>query len=78
MPISAEQRSDGFDDSAPLITLNQATNLRSKNITVLGTIKNNGSKIVCSSLLTNPLSSDSSDPVVICVKFPGITTSMLF
>ena len=77
MPISAEQRSDGFDDSAPLVTLNQAMNLRSKNLTVLGTIKNNGSKIVCFSLLLSPQSSDRSDPVVIRVKFTGIITSML-
>ena len=73
--ITAEQRKNGFDDSAPLVTIDQATNLRSRNLTVLGTSGNNGSNITCSAiLLSSPPSSTTSDPVVIRVIVPGMNT----
>ena len=80
-PITAEQRENEFDDSSPLVTIDQATNLRSKNLTVLGTFGNNGSNITCSAvLLSNPPSINTSDPVLIHVIVPGMTTisCMLF
>ena len=80
-PITAEQRNNGFDDSAPPVTIDQATNLRSRNLTVLGTLENNGSTITCSAVLqSSPPSANTSDPVVIRVIVPGMTTisCMLF
>ena len=53
-------KQQGYDEG-PVMTIDEDSNIRTTNLTVTGTISDNGSTIRCSAVLLNPLSVANSD-----------------
>ena len=69
--ITAELRSRGFDDSAPLVTLNATQNLQTSTLRVFGSVNNNGTNITCVVVFIMSLSEDESEAALLLVFEPG-------
>ena len=64
--ITAELRRRGFDDSAPLVTLNATQNLQTSTLTVFRSADNNGTNITCVVVFE-----DESEAALLVVE-PGV------
>ena len=60
------------DDGSASIVLNATQNLRTRTVSVFGSVENNGSSITCVAISVPPLSVAISEPAVLLVFESGI------
>ena len=69
-PLDNAIRSKGFDDSLPIVTLNETRDLRMRTLRVVGSSDSDGANITCSVLLLTTTIFDvaESEPALILVQ----------